>query len=169
MLAYGIPLAKVDGTSEKDLADKYGIVGWPTMKVFRKGRIFEYKGPREHSGIVEHMKDLARPPSKIINTVGEFKNGLDRSDTTVLGFFTNKSSLYEEYMEVAQHLRGILTFMHTFSDEVLAHHGGNPNTIVVHQPEIFHSEHEPSSYEFSQVKIGSVNNTFLYSRLIPVL
>lgn len=151
MLDYGIPLAKVDGTAETDLANKYNVVGWPTMKVFRKGRVFEYKGPREHGGIVDHMKDLARLPSKLVSTVGEFKNGLDRTDTTVLGFFTNKSSLYEEYLEVAQHLRGILTFLHTFSEDVLSHYGAKPNTIVVHQPEIFHSEYEASSYEFSRV------------------
>ena len=33
LLPLGIPLAKVDGTIEKSLADQYGISGWPALKV----------------------------------------------------------------------------------------------------------------------------------------
>ena len=35
---WGIKLAKVDGTREKELADQFGIGGWPALKMFRKGR-----------------------------------------------------------------------------------------------------------------------------------
>ena len=103
---YGIPLARVDGTSEKALADAHGIVGWPSMRVFRKGRAFEYKGPREHKGIVDHMRELARPPSKLVNTVGELKSGMDRFETTIVGFFSSQTDLYQEYMAAAEQLRG---------------------------------------------------------------
>ena len=102
---YGLPLAKVDGTAEKALADKYNVAGWPTMRVFRKGRAFDYKGPREHKGIVDHMKELARPASKQHDTVGELKAAMDRFDTTVVGFFSNKTDLYHEYMAAAEDLR----------------------------------------------------------------
>ena len=103
---YGIPLAKIDGPSEKALADKYQIAGWPNMRVFRKGRVFDYKGPREHRGMVEHMKELARSPSKLVSTIGELKNAMDRTETTVVAFFASKTDLYDEYMAAAQELRG---------------------------------------------------------------
>lgn len=45
-----IPLAVVDATQEKDLASQYDISGFPTLKVFRKGRASEYKGQREAMG-----------------------------------------------------------------------------------------------------------------------
>ena len=47
---HGILLAKVDATVEKDLASRHGIDGYPTMKLFRKGREYEYEGTRKHHG-----------------------------------------------------------------------------------------------------------------------
>lgn len=47
---YGIPLAKVDATKEKSLAEVHEVKSYPTLLVFRKGRRFTYNGPREETG-----------------------------------------------------------------------------------------------------------------------
>lgn len=52
---YPIILAKVDATVETDLAAQYGVNGYPTLKVFRKGRQFDYKGQRETYGMLLHV------------------------------------------------------------------------------------------------------------------
>ena len=57
---WNIPLLKVDGTREKELADQFQIVGWPEIKMFRKGRLYPYKGPREQDNIIAYMKDQVR-------------------------------------------------------------------------------------------------------------
>lgn len=45
-----IPLAKVDGIIEKELSEKYGAKGWPTLMIFRNGQKFSYEGPRDEPG-----------------------------------------------------------------------------------------------------------------------
>ena len=45
-----VSLAKVDAIQESDLASKYDVSGYPTLKVFRKGKAFDYDGPREKNG-----------------------------------------------------------------------------------------------------------------------
>ena len=55
-------LATVDATVERNLANRYGVKGYPSLKFFRNGRaISEYDRGRTASDIVEFMKN---PPSK---------------------------------------------------------------------------------------------------------
>ena len=47
-----VAFAKVDATVESDLAQKYDVSGYPTLKIFRKGTAHEYDGPRDEEGMV---------------------------------------------------------------------------------------------------------------------
>ncbi|XP_037774382.1 protein disulfide-isomerase A4-like [Penaeus monodon] len=95
-----IPLAKVDGPEEKELADEYGVSGYPTLLVFRNGRQFDFKGRRDLEGIIK--------------SVLEMHNNMVRTDATVIGYFTEKGNMFEEYIGAANELRGITTA--TFKD-----------------------------------------------------
>ncbi len=65
-----VKLAKVDATIEKNLAQRYGINGFPTIKIFPPGfgldKPLDYEGPRTTDGIesaaMEYLKKY--PPKK---------------------------------------------------------------------------------------------------------
>ena len=41
--------------------------------------------------------------------------------------------------------------MHTFHDHITSHYDVNPDTMVVFQPEIYHSSYEKRSFEYARV------------------
>ena len=64
-----VRLGAVDATAHGSLAQKYGVKGYPTIKVFRggaKGKAVDYNGPREADGIVQYalqtLEDSGVPP-----------------------------------------------------------------------------------------------------------
>lgn len=83
-----IVLAKVDANEEKNkpLATKYGIRGFPTLKIFKKGGSIEidYKGPREAAGIVAHLKQMVGPPSVELTSADQGEELLKKSQLTVI-------------------------------------------------------------------------------------
>ena len=52
-----VRLAKVDADQHSDLASKYDVSGYPTIKIFKEGTASEYEGPRETKGIVKFVKE----------------------------------------------------------------------------------------------------------------
>lgn len=45
-----VPLAMVDATEETQLANRFAIDGYPTLKVFHNGLAYDYEGPRSANG-----------------------------------------------------------------------------------------------------------------------
>ena len=44
-------VGKVDATVQKEIAEKYQIQGYPTIKIFKNGKNFDYKGSRSKQGL----------------------------------------------------------------------------------------------------------------------
>jgi len=147
---WGIALAKVDGTREKELADQYSIHGWPTLKMFRKGRVYDYNGPREKDNIIEFMKEQNKPPSEEKNHMLGITNNMNRLDATVVGFFKGKSDLYDEYIVAANEMRGTFKFMHTTDVSIAEQFKIPPETVAVFQPEIAWTPYENKTYHLTK-------------------
>jgi thioredoxin-like negative regulator of GroEL len=48
-----VNVAKVDVTQNRDLAAKFGIKGFPTLKFFSGGKVYDYSGARTLSAFKE--------------------------------------------------------------------------------------------------------------------
>ncbi|KAJ8782833.1 hypothetical protein J1605_009441 [Eschrichtius robustus] len=143
-----IPLAKVDATAETDLAKRFDVSGYPTLKIFRKGKPFDYNGPREKYGIVDYMIEQSGPPSKQILALKQVQEFLkDGDDVIIVGVFKAESDpTYQKYQDAANNLREDYKFHHTFSTEIAKFLKVSPGKLVIMQPEKFQSKYEPKSH-----------------------
>nr|XP_028587975.1 protein disulfide-isomerase A4 isoform X1 [Podarcis muralis] len=143
-----IPLAKVDATAETDLAKRFDISGYPLLKIFRKGKPFDYNGPREKYGIVDYMIEQAGPPSKQIQAVKQVQEFVkDGDDVIIIGVFKgDQDPAYQLYQDAANNLREEFKFHHTFSNDISTFLKVDPGKLVVMQPEKFHSKYEPKMH-----------------------
>ncbi|XP_042327142.1 protein disulfide-isomerase A4 [Sceloporus undulatus] len=139
-----IPLAKVDAIAETDLAKRFDVSGYPTLKIFRKGKSFEYNGPREKYGIVDYMIEQAGPPSKQIQATKQVQEFVkDGDDVIIIGVFKgDQDPAYQLYQDAANNLREDYKFYHTFSKEISSFLKTDAGKVVVMQPEKFQSKYE---------------------------
>ncbi|KAI8326695.1 thioredoxin-like protein [Choanephora cucurbitarum] len=127
-----IKLAKVDCTENQDLCQKYGIQGYPTLKVFRNGDNTDYKGARKADGIVSYMQKQAAPAVAELDATNftEFKN----SDRVVVVGYAKDEESKAILKSVADKLRDDYLFG-IVVDEALAkeHEASFPSVVVYKQ------------------------------------
>ena len=57
--AEGIAVGNVDATVYGDIAQRFGVRGYPTLKIFKSGKDFEYAGTRTPEGLVKGVRAKA--------------------------------------------------------------------------------------------------------------
>ncbi|KAF2427730.1 prolyl 4-hydroxylase, beta polypeptide [Tothia fuscella] len=126
-----IPLAKIDCTEEADLCSKYGVEGYPTLKVFRgPDAISSYSGARKAPAIISYMTKQSLPAVSVLDksTLDDFKT----ADKVVLVayFAADDKASNETFNSVANTLRDDYLFGAT-SDEALAKAEGIKQPSIV--------------------------------------
>ncbi|KAJ8340306.1 hypothetical protein SKAU_G00349390 [Synaphobranchus kaupii] len=152
-----VSLAKVDCTANTNVCGKYGVSGYPTLKIFRDGEDSGgYDGPRTADGIVSHLKKQAGPASVEIKTMAEFEKYVGNRDASVIGFFADGgSSAQQEFLKSANSLRESYRFAHTNAEELLKKHDIEGEGIVLFRPPRLSNKFEESSVRFSEDKTTS--------------
>lgn len=87
-----IKLAKVDATEESELAEEFGVRGYPTLKFFRSSNPIEYSGGRQADDIVTWLLKKTGPVAKELETVEAVEEFLKENTVAVVGFFTDRES-----------------------------------------------------------------------------
>uniref|UniRef100_A0A8C8DEP1 Protein disulfide-isomerase n=1 Tax=Oncorhynchus tshawytscha TaxID=74940 RepID=A0A8C8DEP1_ONCTS len=81
-----VPLAKVDCTASPDTCGRFGVTGYPTLKIFRNGEdSSSYDGPRSADGIVHYMKKQAGPNSVTLRSEADVEAFVNHFDASVVG------------------------------------------------------------------------------------
>ncbi|XP_041960637.1 protein disulfide-isomerase [Alosa sapidissima] len=90
-----IRLGKVDATEEADLAQEYGVRGYPTIKFFKGG---EKESPKEYSAgrtaddIVNWLKKRTGPSATTLTEVTQAETLMADNEVAVIGFFKDVES-----------------------------------------------------------------------------
>ncbi|CAF0944956.1 unnamed protein product [Adineta steineri] len=138
-----VALAKVDCTVETKVCGKYGVSGYPTLKIFKNGEVSEdYNGPREADGIVSTMRSKAGPSYRVLESLADYEKFLEHNDHSIIGYFDSDShTLKNDLVKVADQLSEKFRFAYTTAKDVLEK-VGQTNKILVHQPKRLQSKFE---------------------------
>ena len=92
-----IALGKVDATQEKELAERFGIQGFPTLFWFNNGQKSEYTGGRSKDTIVSWVLKKSGPPSTLVTCDALKEKVADKDIKFVVAYFgAEDSTLYKE-------------------------------------------------------------------------
>lgn len=163
-----IPLVRVDATVETTLGSKYGVTGYPTLKIFRNGQVAsDYGGPRTADGIVQYMKKQSGPSSKELTTVAAVEAFLAGADHAVIGFFKSTAgSQATSFFKMAEANRDDFRIAHSTSPEVLAKYSVEKNSaIYVFQPKNLASKFEEESTLYTGTADATTLKQFIISKI----
>ncbi|XP_034444883.1 protein disulfide-isomerase A3 [Hippoglossus hippoglossus] len=152
-----VSVAKVDCTTSSNTCSKYGVSGYPTLKIFRDGEDSgPYDGPRTADGIVSFLKKQAGPASGELKDEADMEKFGSGPEAFVVGFFADdKSTSQAEFLKAASALRDNYRFAHTNSESLLQSHGIDGEGVVLFRPPRLSSKFEDSSVKFTEDKFTS--------------
>jgi len=162
-----VALIKVDCTVETKVCGKYGVSGYPTLKIFKAGEMqADYQGPRESAGIVKFMKSKAGPTAKQLQSVADYEKFLANSEHSVVAFVSDdETPLFTEFKKAADALSESVRFAYSSDAGVLAK-AGHADKCVIYQPPRLHTPLEPKENVFAGAEVtADALKTFVKSEL----
>lgn len=126
-----IKLGKVDATVETELAEKYEVRGYPTIKFFKEGKVVEYSGGRQAADIVTWLSKKTGPPAVNVDSVDDAKKMIEKDDVVVVGFFSDLDSDSAKAFIAAADEKDDIPFGITSSKEVFSEYKVEKDGIVL--------------------------------------
>lgn len=137
-----VKLAKVDCEKESEIARKYGINKYPTIKLFKSGRAEkkEYRGSRTKDAFVDYIQKMLTSPVQEVKDLDDLQDMFDTKKTNVIGYFDSKESPdYKQFDKVAAMLRHDCGWFAAFGEVAQGQKAGGFQ-IVAKPPNVEHAE-----------------------------
>uniref|UniRef100_A0A3Q1E912 Protein disulfide-isomerase n=1 Tax=Acanthochromis polyacanthus TaxID=80966 RepID=A0A3Q1E912_9TELE len=129
-----IRLGKVDATEETELAQEYGVRGYPTIKFFKGGEKEspkEYSAGRQADDIVSWLKKRTGPAVATLDEVTEAESLIADNEVAVIGFFKDASSEGAKAYEKAAEAIDDIPFAMTSNDAVYSKFEVSKDSVVL--------------------------------------
>ncbi|XP_076816985.1 protein disulfide-isomerase A3-like [Clavelina lepadiformis] len=153
-----ISLAKVDCTANSDTCSKFGVSGYPTLKIFRGGEFNQdYNGGRSADGIISTLKKMNGPASRVLDDAEKLKKFLENADPVIIGYFEEGNDGIKEFENIASALREDYKFGHTSLADALTEAG--TNVVKLHRPKRLKSIFEDQVLTFEgKLNLNNLRN-----------
>ncbi|KAM8878946.1 protein disulfide-isomerase [Spinachia spinachia] len=118
-----VRLGKVDATEETELAQEYGVRGYPTIKYFKGGEKAspkEYSAGRQADDIVAWLKKRSGPAVVTLTKVSEAEALIADNEVAVIGFFKDADSAGAKEYEKAAETTDDIPFAVTSDDAIFS-------------------------------------------------
>lgn len=119
-------MGKVDCDAQEDIAKRFKISKYPTLKISLNGDLMkrEYRGQRSPDALLEFVKDQLKDPIKEIKDVHELQN-LDAKKRIIVAYFDQRGTPeYNIFRRVAANLKDDCDFYAGFGKAVSEVHEG---------------------------------------------
>jgi protein disulfide-isomerase A1 len=155
-----IPLAKVDASEHQELANKYQVQGYPTIKFFVKGEAIDFNGGRTTAEIVNWIKKKTGPATTTITDAAALDK-LKSDNKVVVAYFGADNDHFKNFVKVAQ-ANDALTFAH--SHESTLREAAGADVVLYKQ---FDEGFNTYEGDYSVDSIKSFINTHRYPVVMP--
>ncbi|XP_007566541.1 protein disulfide-isomerase A3-like [Poecilia formosa] len=130
-----VQLAKVDCTANSETCGRFGVTGYPTLKIFRFGKdSAPYDGPRSASGIYHYMTKQTGPDSLHLKSKEDLQNFVNNYDASIVGVFSGTDApRLDEFLKAAGLLREQFRFAH-ITDLQVAEEQTQTESVLLFRP-----------------------------------
>lgn len=99
-------LAKIDATENKDMAEKFNIEGFPTLKFFDNGKDSDYNGGRTAEEIVSWLEKRLGPSYTVCSSKNELEEHKQANEVVVVFFGQEEGTEFSLFKETSQVYEG---------------------------------------------------------------
>nr|XP_039251818.1 endoplasmic reticulum resident protein 44-like isoform X1 [Styela clava] len=144
-----VALGRVDCDKNPDIAQRFSVNKYPTMKLFRNGQMTkrEYRGQRSADALVNFLKEQMKDPIHHFATEEEMDD-FEARKRSIIGYFSSKDSKdYETFEKIAKSLKEDCDFFVAIGDVSSKERQSGDNIIF-----------RPTGGDPDMVYLGSLSN-----------